>query len=507
MRPAALLPLLLLFCALPAPAAPPVTPARALLTLAVTPAGLRSQLLAYADSTSAAGDRVGAAEALSYAGTSFQREGRVDSAIVCHRRAFELLGGEESLLALADQLLLRRGAGDAAEVIQRLTAAQATSEQYAPPALVGRIAWARFLQGKAETAAQLFATVEDQLLLRDEWRFRMARVAFTLKDYRRTVDLLLPVAIHARGTDDEVIEMLEQAVKETGIGSRARDAVLLGTSKRDQSETALASSLGGRLLALTASDGFPLGGLLVPAAPRARARTSSRGISAAGRAPALLAVLLMAPGDTLASGDSLALALRRHGITTLMLYPRGYGASVNHTCPSPGAWFDREAALQARIARDVRDAVRAVRRTTTVDSTRYLVVGVGASATMAVEAATLDPRVKALLLVCPAPAPVDRGLTRARLAQLGLPVFFQRAPDDYDATYAITDALYQAGDRSASQVADSRAGGRGLTQFRYDPALAARFLTWLDATLRPAALPPAMTPAPRPTPPAPHRQG
>jgi len=500
MRPATLLSLLLLVCALPALAAPPVTPARALLTLAATPASLRSQLLAYADSA-AAGDHPGAGEALSYAGSSFQREGRVDSAIVCHRRAFELLGSEESLLALVDQLLLRRGAGDAAEAIKLLTAARAASEWDAPPALVSRIAWAHFLQGKADTAAKLFGIVEDQLLPRHEWRFRMARVAFTLKDYRRTVDLLLPVAIRARGTDDEVIEMLERAGKETGLGPRLQATVLRGTSARDQLEIALASALGGRLLALTASDGFPLGGLLVPAARRGTATATARG------APALLAILLLAPGDTTASGDSLALALRRHGITTLMLYPRGHGASVNPTCPSPEAWFDREAALQARIARDVRDAVRGVRLATTVDSTRYLVVGVGASATMAVEAATLDPRVKALLLVCPAPAPVDRGLTRARLAQLGLPVFFQIAPDDFDATYTITDVLYQAGDRSASRVVESRRGGGGLVQFRYDPALAARFLAWLDATLRPAAPPPAKAPAPRSTPPVPRRQG
>jgi tetratricopeptide (TPR) repeat protein len=509
MRPVTVLSLLLLVCALPALAVPPVSPARALLTLAATPASLRSQLLTYAEST-ATGDHVGAGEALSYAGTSFQREGRVDSAIVCHRRAFELLGSEESLLALVDQLLLRRGAGDAAEAIKLLTAARAASERATPPALVSRIAWAHFLQGKADTAAKLFASVEDQLLPHNEWRFRMARVAFTLKDYRRTVNLLLPVAIRARGTDDEVIEMLEQAGKETGVGPRIQALVLRGTSDHDQSELALASTMGGRLIAFTASDGFPLGGLLVPATPPLSVRASRRGTAAkapARRAPALLAVLLLAPGDTLASGDSLALALRRHGITTLMLYPRGHGASVDASCPSPEAWFDREAALQARIARDVRDAVRGVRRTTTVDSTRYLVVGVGASATMAVEAATLDPRVKALLLVCPAPAPVDRGLTRARLAQLGLPVFFQIAPDDFDATYAITDVLYQAGDRSASRVVQSRTGGRGLVQFRYDPALAARFLAWLDATLRPEAPPPAKAPAPRPTPHAPHRQG
>ncbi len=496
MRSATLLSLLLLVCALPARAALPVTPARALLLEAATPASLRSQLLDYAATAS---DRLSAGEALGYAGTSYQREGRVDSAIVCHRRAFELLRDEPSMLALVDQLLLRRGAGDASEAIRLLTAARAASEWDAPPALVGRIAWAHFLQGKADTAAKLFALVEAPLLPRYEWRFRMARVAFTLKDYRRTVDLLLPLAIRSRGTDDAVIEMLDQAGTEAGVGSRIRPAVIHGTTVHDTSEVSLASALGGQLLAFSASDGFPLGGLLTPA-PRARA---ARAGVTARRAPALLAVVLLAPDDSLASGDSLAFALRRHGVTTLMLYPRGHGASVDPSCPSPDAWFDREAALQELVARDVVDAMRTARRSTPVDSTRYLVVGVGASATMAVEAAALDPRVKALLLVSPAPAPVDRGATRARLAQLGLPVFFQAAPDDFDPTCAITDVLYQASDRAASRVVESRRGGRGLTQFRHDPTLAARFLAWLDVTLSPPAARPASAPAPRPTPRAP----
>ena len=508
MSPVALLSMLLLVGALPALAAPPATRARALLTLADAPASLRAQLLAYADSSRAAGDRVGASEALSYAGTSFQREGGVASAIVCHRRAFELLGSEAPLLALVDQLLLRRGAGDAAEAMKLLTAAREASEWAAPPALVSRIAWAHFLQGRADTAAGLFATIEDRLLPRHEWRFRMARVALALKDYRRTVDLLLPVAIRTRGTDDEVIEMLEQAGKKDGIVPRLRTEVLRGVEDHDRIELALASALGGRLLSLTASDGFPLGGLLVPAAPPPHVRTSRRGTATEAsvrHGPALLAVLLLAPGDTIASGDSLALALRRHGITTLMLYPRGHGASVNPSCPSPDAWFDREAALQTRIARDVHDAARWAWRATPVDSTRYLVVGVGASTTMAVEAAALDPCVIALLLVSPAPAPVDRGLTRARLARRRLPVYFQIAPDDFDATFAITDVLYKAGDQPASRVAKDMVGAQGLAQFRNAPALAARFLSWLDATLRPAAAPPARAATPRPTPPAPRR--
>ena len=498
MKPVTLMFLLLLACAVPVLAEPPATRPRVLLTLADSPASLRAQLLAYADSAADAGARAGAGEALGYAGTSFQREGRLDSAIVCHRRAFGLLDDEDALLRLVDQLLLRRGAGDAAEAIRLLAAAQENSELAAPPALVGRIAWARFLQGKPDTAAALFATVERRLLPYNEWRYRLARVALANRDYHRVVELLMPSAVRSRGTDDEVIGMLEQAGKELGATPRIQAEVLRESTARDRSEAALAAALGGRLLELTASDAFPLGGLLVPATAPSRA-------GAPRRAPALLAVVLMAPGDTLAAGDSLALALRRHGLTTLLLYPRGYGASVGPSCPSPDAWFDREAALQERIASDVSDVVRRVRRVTPVDSTRYLVVGVGASATMAVEAAALDPRVKALLLVSPAPAPVDRGLTRARLARLHLPVFFQVAPDDFDASLAVTDVFYQAGDRAASRVVESGTGGQGLDQFRYDPGLAGRFLTWLDATLRPAPPPPAATPR-RSTPPAPRRR-
>ena len=507
MRPAILLTLLLLACATAAQAEPPATRARILLTLADSPVELRALLLTYADSAAAAGDQADAGEALGYAGVSFQREGRLDSAIVCHRRAFELIRDDEHLFALVDQLLLRHGAGDPAEVIERLGAAVASSEIAAPAAMIGRIAWARFQQGRIDTAAALFASVENRLLPQPEWRFRMSRVAYTRKDYRRTVDLLLPNAIQARGTDDDVAEMLERAGKDLGMDARIRNEVLRKVEDRDRSEIELANALGGRLLALRAADGFTLGCLLVPAAGTPRSRAARTAPASAGRKPPLLAVVLMSPGDTLASADSLVLALRRHGLTTVLLHVRGYGASVGPSCPSPDAWFDREAALQALIARDVRDVVRGVRRVTTVDSTRYLVVGVAASATMAVEAATLDPRVKALLLVSPAPAPVDRGSTRARLARLRPPVFFQIAPDDFQTTYAITDALYQAGDRSASRVAESGMSGQGLRQFRDDPTLAPRFLAWLDATLRPAAPSRGAAAPRRPTRPAPHPPG
>jgi hypothetical protein len=210
-------------------------------------------------------------------------------------------------------------------------------------------------------------------------------------------------------------------------------------------------------------------------------------------------VLLLAPGDTLASPDSLVRALRRHGLTTLVLHPRGHGASVGPSCPSPDAWFDREAAIEERVARDVGDVFRFLRHVERVDTTRYVVAAAGASAGMAIRAAQLDPRARALLLVAPAPPEVEVGRARARLAQIRVPVFFQVGGDDFGAG-AVADMLYQAGDRATSRVAEVNVGGSRYEQFRYDPALAARFLRWLDATVRPAP----GRPVPRPTPPRPH---
>jgi len=493
-RPVVLLLLLSLFSAVAEGAEPHGTPARALLMLADSPPELRTRLLACADSAAAAGNRQLAGEALGYAGTSFRREGRVDSAIVCYRRAVELDGGEDQLAALLDQLLLRNGPGDADEVVERLAAAVLRGEIVPGPAMIARRAWARFQQGMPDSASALFdaarqlsAAIGVDLAPGPTWRYRMGRVALELEQLQAAVNLLLPVAAQARGTDEEVNQMLEQAGNPLGMTRRFQDEVARRVLNRDRSEVALATALGGRLFSLSASDGFRPGGLLVPAP-----RTSSRRTA---RRP-LLAIVLMPPGDTLATADSLALALRRHGLTTLLLQLRGHGLSVGSSCPLPDAWFDREAMLEARVARDVRDALSAVNRNTPVDTARYIVVGAGPTAPIAVEAALLDPRVKALLLVNPEPAPVERGLMRSRLARLHRPVFFQIDPERTAPSHWITEDFYRAGDAAASRVVETRMGGVYLAQFQNDPDLAPRFLAWLDATLRPTA-PRSTRPGPR----------
>ena len=96
--------------------------------------------------------------------------------------------------------------------------------------------------------------------------------------------------------------------------------------------------------------------------------------------------ILVASGDTLADYDSLAVGLRRMGLAVMLVEPRGSGRSVGPRCPLPDAWRGREAEMQDRSADDAREAIRALARETTIDTTRYLLVGVGESAPIAVEA-------------------------------------------------------------------------------------------------------------------------
>jgi hypothetical protein len=177
----------------------------------------------------------------------------------------------------------------------------------------------------------------------------------------------------------------------------------------------------------------------------------------------------------------------------MLVEPRGSGRSVGPRCPLPDAWRGREAELQDRSADDPREAVRALAREVTIDTTRYLLVGVGATAPIAVEAARRDRRATALMLVSPDPAPVDRGPMRATLAALRPPVYYQTAPGDFT-TWEVIDSLYRAGDQRRSRIAEAEGLGRYATLFRRDPKIMTRFKLWLAESW-------PRLPAPRATPP------
>jgi len=183
----------------------------------------------------------------------------------------------------------------------------------------------------------------------------------------------------------------------------------------------------------------------------------------------------------------------------MLLDSRGTGRSVASGCPLPDSWRGRELEMEHRCAGDVRAAVAALAREARADTARYLLVGVGPTTAIAVEAAQLDRRAATLMLVSPTPSPVDRGAMRATLAAIQRPVYFQTGPEDFT-TWEVIDSLYRACDMRASRVADTDKPGTHAKLFRRDPKIFERFRRWLAETWPPAT-------APRATPPSRPRKG
>jgi dienelactone hydrolase len=334
---------------------------------------------------------------------------------------------------------------------------------------LGRLGWAHFLAGRTDTAATLLAQVRATLGREPEWRYRIGRVALELKEVRAGVEALVPNAVVARGSDKEVMDLLARAGRDAGRQGQIVNDVGKQIRLRELAERAMLAEWGATRGTFPARDGFLLGGVVVPAM-RGGARPRS-------------AVIVMAPEDSLPLYDSLAVSLARRGMAVMLLDPRGSGWSVGPSCPTPEAWAGDEHAMQKRVASDVRLALRALAQATRADTSRYLVVGAGTASAIAVEAAALDRRVAALLLVSPTPALVDEAEMLGRLERLQLPMFVQQAPEDPFSVNALSDALYQAGNRPASRVVDATSSGRGAAQFRNDPELVPRFVTWLGSAL------------------------
>src|SRR5258706_1800747 len=317
----------------------------------------------------------------------------------------------------------------------------------------------------------------------------MGVAALDAGDARKAFGLLFPVALAGRKQDPDVMRQLERAAAKLGQSqgqAQASTARLDAELRRgDAREQRLFESWGGRRVVFRGDDGFPLTGFLVP--PRTPA-PNARG-----------AIVLMASTDSLANYDSLAIALSRHGVATLPMPSRGTNWAVGPACPIPDAWEGREEQFQHQTARDARRGLTQLAAATPLDTTRYAVVGVGSTVVSAAEAARLDPRVRALVLVSPFVSPVDRGATFADLQAARLPAFFQISPEDFDVSYEITDLLYLAGHRAASRVVEGNQAGRGVAQFQIDPSLLPRLVGWLDEAFK--------TPPAKATRPGPRRKG
>lgn len=483
MRHVAVLISLGLCLVLPSPALSQPSASEDMLFSSGTGPALRARLMAHAD-TIADADKAEAARAFGFCGHSFAREGAQDSSVAAFERAFEL--DPYRRFELADALLFRQAPGDAKRAIEILRPIQPDNPELPDRSygqVQGLMAWAQFLTGRPDSATRLLGPVEGWLSEHQDWRYRMACVAMTRGDWSKALILLTPLALASRNTDVDVMEMLDEAGDKLG-GRQHLQPVLQGNiATRDRLEAEWLAEMNARRLVLTARDGFPLGAVLLAPKTPVRARA---------------AVVLVAPGDTLALYDSLAVAMRRNGFALLLLEMRGSGLSVAAGCPLPGSWRGREVAMQKRCAEDVRIAVRALGREAHADTSEYMVVGAGPTAPIAVEALRLDPRARVLMLAGCAPHPVDRGPMRAGLAAIHRPVYFQTGPEEFT-SWPVIDSLYRACDMRASRVADSDRSGLRATLFRRDPKIFERFMFWLAD-----AWPERRRPAPRPARP---RQG
>ena len=453
--------------------------------LETSPVGpvLRARLMTFADSVAGA-DRVLASQAWAYAGMSFAYDGDADSAIVAHERGLALDPREPRHVELATALLARLAPGDAARARAVLRPVQPITPELPDPSqdiAQGLLAWSHYIDGQADSAARLLAPLEIRLSERQEWRYRIACVAFERQEWIRVQLLLTPLAVVSRTYDRDVMDLLEKSADQLNARRRLQPMLLQEVVKRDRVEQELLTTMKAHRIGFRGVDGFPLGGaVLTPKRPlRARA-----------------AVVLVAPGDTLALYDSLAVGLRDMGLAVILLDPRGSGRSVAPGCPLPDAWRGREARMQAAVAEDVAPAVRALAREVGADSTQYLVVGVGATAPIAILAARRDPHAMAVLVVSPMASPPVRGPVRAAAAALKRPIYFQTGPEDLS-TWDLVDALYEATDPRASRVADSDKPGTRATLFRRDPKILGRFKQWLSEAWPSPAGPRATPPSRR----------
>src|SRR5262249_38503120 len=182
--------------------------------------------------------------------------------------------------------------------------------------------------------------------------------------------------IASREQDTEVMSLIDRAGQTIGDPRRVEDNIRRAIAASDRRDGVRIQAMGGRPVRIEAGD-FSLAGIVAPADQQLRRAV----------------VVLRAPGDTLESYDSLTVALGRAGWAVMLMELRGSGGSAAPSCPFPDAWVRREDAMQTVSAGDVRVALRALAGAARIDTTRYLVAGVGATGPIAVEAAQSDPRV------------------------------------------------------------------------------------------------------------------
>ncbi len=475
MKRAALPILLALVAAAPALAAPPADSVQALARRQPTAGALRATLRGEVERL-ADSDAVLAGEAAGLVGASYARAGLADSAAIYLRRAWELRGTLADALALVDLLYARQSPDDVREAARLLAAAQRSGGEAGPSEQEGlraRLAWSELLAGNPGAARDAFATLSPGWSHDPLWRTRMARAWLEAGDRKRALQLVLPAVVAARGQEADGFRLLQRT---TGMTEdRVLESLGQELAKRDRSEAALFEKSQGHRVRFAARDGFPLAGFVFEPTSR-------------GKRPSV--VWLRGPGDSLASCDSLAGALRAAGYATILVDPRGTGWSVAPPCPLPQAWAGREDEMEALTAADVRSALRALASSARSDTSSFTLVATGPLVGAALRAAEQDARIRALVLLSPVAPPATWGTIRGAVARLQMPIFWSQAPEDFG-WFDVYDEFYQAGDRRASRVADVKGGRSGAWPYRSDATAAPRLIRWLAEPKAPRAAPAA----------------
>jgi tetratricopeptide (TPR) repeat protein len=444
------------------------TPLEDLLLAAGSTAELRASLLRYAET---ARDSLEQGEAHYYLGVSYERAGMADSAILAYEVAVARRNSDQDRKALVDALLRRRGPQDAQRSLA--ISARPARDVIGEPARSqaewdGRKAWALYLAGQGDSAVKLIRKAEYWLShagnpLQRQWRYRIGVLEQDHGDVQRATQVLGLLAVESRFTDKSLMRDLEDALGKAGNRKMIELAMRQHLVESDLAEKAVLDSLGASRVFFTAADGASLSGIVF-----------------ASKARKARAVVALTPPDTpVEMYDSLAVGLRRAGYSLILLDARGSGGSVSVSTPLPETWAGREESLQSMVADDVGPALRALAKVASVDTTRYLLVGLGPTAPIAVERATKDRRARMLMLIGPEAAPSDRGIMRARIAKMQRPVLFQ-IPSRDAGTMPFVEALYEAGNTRGSRIADSEMAGAGAQVFHYDATALPRLRRWLD---------------------------
>jgi hypothetical protein len=448
------------------------------------PAAVRHDLSAFATRRSPA-DSVVAGTAWALMASSYHRAGLADSAIVCGERALARHGDAETLEALIDAYLVRQGPGDVARaralLDRRSQFLRFDAGQWDVPNTQGRVAWALFLAGNADSAHKVFTR---QRRLEDDgnpmcwvWRRRMAVVANAAGDRDRALDLAKQLCVRSLLRDRDASKLLHDILGSADADQHYAPFVRSELVRATQLDAAALEAIQARRVSAEGADGFPLAATLFEPPPH----------------PKHLVLAIGRPNGDLTVYDSLATGFARAGDAFAVLDPRGCGRSLAPECATPESWDGREAAMEHATAGDVRRMFEALARETGADSTGYAILATLEGSTIAVEAATLDRRVRALVLASPAPPRVELGRVAARLQKTRPRVFLQTTPSEPTGV-EVAAQLYDFVDPRVSRLVDSEQAGDDFSIFVMDTAAMPRLMGWLSASWN-------VKSAPRPAPP------